>query len=218
MEKGERKKDETIFAGSLSKSEEAQLAKTVAQDRSVLVFHDFELSKDGAARKEGLGQLLVQRNEWLGHHAWTRRPQMPTFHVKFRQGMQKILQILSDWYLSASRDASPAAEACRQFTMFREGLRMHVRIEEKQLFPQLQRWHPRVDTSFLYVDHARLHELEEEVARKFRSISTMALYGHVERDDKAELLRSLLAFDKCLITHLGEEEDIIVPLTLNAPE
>jgi hypothetical protein len=206
------------FSGCLSEDEEAQLARSVSQDRSALIFCDYEMSTEGRQRRDALGPLLVHRDDWLSHPGWKRRPQMPSFHVKFRMGMQQTLRILSDWYASSSRDPKPAEEAGRHFGAVKTVLNGHVRIEETHVFPQLQNWHPRVDTTFLYVDHARLHELEETVTKNFKSIQTAALYGHIDREDKADLLRSVLAFDKCLMTHLGEEEDIVVPLTLNAPE
>ena len=206
------------FSGGLSEDEDAQLARSLSQDRSALMFYDYEMSNEGRQRRDALGALQINREDWLSHPGWRRRPQMPPFHVKFRLGMQQTLSILSDWYASSSRDPMPAEEAGRHFAAVKTVLNGHARIEEAQVFPMLQRWHPRVDTTFLYVDHARLHELEDAVIKNFKSIQTAAQYGHIDRGDKADVLRSVLAFDRCLMTHLGEEEDIVVPLTLNAPE
>jgi hemerythrin-like domain-containing protein len=199
---------------TLTVDEQVQLERVLAQDRSALIFTEYEASAQHKARVDGLGSLQVRREEWLSHSGWGKRHQMPTYHIHFRQEMQDVLHLLSEFYASTKRDTRLADEADSRFVRFQSGLHGHVRLEETYYFPNLKAKYPRIDLSFLYADHARLHEFEREVLRGFKGLQTIAEYGSIEREDKADMIRKVLTFDQCLVNHLGEEEDIVVPLTL----
>ncbi len=123
--------------------------------------------------------------------------------------MQAVLKVLD----LASRETgaqrlSHCADALRIFEYCMQGLAFHVSIEERRLFPMLQREYPSVDVSFLYEDHKHLHKLEDSLKKTLRACA---------KKDGSSLdaaISSALEFDACLLQHLGEEEEIVVPMML----
>jgi hypothetical protein len=113
-----------------------------------------------------------------------------------------------------------------------ETLSFHVRLEEGHYFPALQKAvGSSVDLSFLYHDHKELHLAEEKVHEQLRR--TEGVLAHVQNqppphaheqmqsDDYEKLLLAMLsfafaatAFDDALLNHLGEEEELVVPISL----
>jgi hypothetical protein len=125
-----------------------------------------------------------------------------------------------------------------------QGLNGHVRIEEYACSPLYKKTFPKVDISFLYQDHQHLHESERHVYNAFDAILLSSSSNNVDDDDfdddrkdddddddsstiiisiqkKEELasaLNRLLDFDDELMAHLGEEEEIVVPMSLTEKE
>ena len=97
------------------------------------------------------------------------------------------------------------------------GLNGHVRIEEYACFPLYKENFPKADISFLYKDHEHLHESEQDVYRAFDEL----LKGEATFNNEDALLSALnrlLDFDAELIAHLGEEEELVVPMSLTEKE
>jgi uncharacterized membrane-anchored protein YhcB (DUF1043 family) len=69
------------------------------------------------------------------------------------------------------------------------------------LFPLLQKTYPNIDLSFLTQDHDILIEKEQEVFQAF--------------DTSNQLIDKLVEFDRLLMQHLSEEEDVVEPMCLN---
>ena len=127
-----------------------------------------------------------------------------------------------------TRTSTRMRDALRLLTDSLSTLGAHVRIEERRVFPQLQQALPQVDLSFLNDDHgvllaqernllATAHQASRAVesARQLTKVTTAAVV--TARLSLAALLCSLVAFDACLLSHLGEEEDIVTPMMLLRP-
>ena len=67
-----------------------------------------------------------------------------------------------------------------------------------------------IDISFLYEDHIVLSRLELKLEAMLERAKLDADVGV-----KAQILRAAMDLDRVLMTHLGEEEEIVVPLTLS---
>jgi iron-sulfur cluster repair protein YtfE (RIC family) len=179
------------------------------------------------------------------HANWSKRAQMPAYRVHFRQEMQQLCRYLKDAYYSYTNatDTNSNKATTRTTTaiirraqsMFAgsmKGLSGHVQIEEQALFPIFKRRHATVDTSFLYDDHKHLHTLERVAQSHFHQLQLLLLTrqqqppqvnssGGLLLEQEATLLLleatllHVLAFDDALMNHLGEEEEVLVPLTLS---
>jgi len=71
-------------------------------------------------------------------------------------------------------------------------------------------WRADIDLSFLYEDHIALSRLEQKLEAMLEQAKPDADVGV-----KARILRAVMELDSMLMTHLGEEEEIVVPLTLS---
>jgi hemerythrin-like domain-containing protein len=147
---------------------------------------------------------------------------MPPFHIHFREEMQEAVRYLYEAYagkslktqIRAARNAQNYVQGCLS------GLHGHVGIEEHHIFPVMQRHHPKINLQFLFQDHQRLDRKERQLTRELnqlvRSATSSSSDSLIPREDIMEVLRLLLAFDTTLMTHLGEEEEVVVPISLSS--
>ena len=189
-------------------------------------------------------RLRIPRSSWASHPNYKGRFQMPNFHHDFRQYMQAIIALLVDAadpslnvIAQLSRDvherrqrspqeAQPASSAAEQasgavttqerveraaalWRDFKSKLNRHVGIEESAIFPAIAAHYPGLDLQFLYSDHEELLDLEVSVARALREADATADQQAIET-----ALEKVVEFDEQFVTHLGEEEEFVVPLCL----
>jgi hypothetical protein len=89
-------------------------------------------------------------------------------------------------------------------------------------FPLYVDTFPKVDIACLYNDHKQLHKSEKAVHRILSSLleeeekSSVIVKVSLSRQDIIVLsaLQVVLDFDDQLMAHLGEEEEIVVPMSL----
>ena len=81
----------------------------------------------------------------------------------------------------------------------------HIGIEESFLFPKMQAIYPNIDSSWLFEDHKFLTQLESKVTRALQEAASV--------ESGLTLVEVVLDYDQSLMTHLGEEEEWVVPLT-----
>ena len=99
-----------------------------------------------------------------------------------------------------------------------ETLSFHVQIEENHFFPACQEAYPMINLQSLFDDHEKLHEKESNLHSEFHE--SLALLNDTGADvtklvtSLVKLGSSALAFDDVLMNHLGEEEEIVVPICL----
>eukprot|EP00977_Amphora_coffeiformis_P021556 scaffold9477_cov197-Amphora_coffeaeformis.AAC.6 len=208
----------------------------LAQDRHVLNFEHYQPSAAHHERLAALAQVapelydnpdITPRAKWFAHPLYRRNSQMPPFHVHFREEMQQVVACL--WQaLSASQQQQQQRNGNdhlrRAFQIFQgsmRGLHGHVSIEEYACFPVYQQTFPQVNLAFLVDDHKELHRAEQHVAqtlRKYAGPTTSTTTSSGTDDDDDDLLYAalevVLDFDEQLMAHLGEEEEIVVPLSL----
>ena len=84
----------------------------------------------------------------------------------------------------------------------------HIQIEESFLFPKMQKLYPEIDSSWLFEDHKHLTALESKVTRALKETNP---------ENSLALVEIVLDYDRSLMTHLGEEEEWVVPL-MTLPE
>jgi hypothetical protein len=222
----ERRNIEDMIAQSFSTVEEAndallsavdeemlkKLGEILSQDRHVVDYRSYETSEEHRLRiSTRPSRMNIDREDWFKHPNYSSRPQMPPYHVHFREEMQLVLSLLLSWFQNSS--SQTFNKAFRVFRDSMEGLHGHVRIEERAFFPQIQAAHPAFDLGFLYQDHQILHNAEDNLKRKFEKVAK-SQENPVTPQEQLSLLRLALEFDELLINHLGEEEEIVVPLCL----
>ena len=153
---------------------------------------------------------------------------MPPYHVHFRVELQTAIEYLFKAYemqqrsLKEEDNLSSSEQHQQQIQMmiqrsnniFRssmQGLHGHVSIEEYACFPLYQQTYPHVTVSFLTNDHKELHKQEETTQK---SLSELSLQSSPSKQAIQETLGVVLDFDQHLLAHLGEEEEIVVPMLL----
>ena len=206
----------------------SRLKTILSQDRGVQNFEHYTPSDEHKERMNYLAEhapdlfnnpTRTPRSTWFRHPRYHQNSQMPPYHVHFRQEMQGTLQYLYDT-LSASQATNQLRalnSADRYFRGCMRGLNGHVSIEEYACFPCYKDNFPAIDIDFLYADHKELHRSEESVKKAFSTILDKAdeNYGDlIPKADILEIIQQVLDFDDQLMSHLGEEEELVVPLSL----
>lgn len=201
----------------------------LAQDRHVL---NFEHYRPGTAHAQRLARLsavdlpdvfadpaIAPRSRWFTHPRYRVNSQMPPFHVHFRVEMQRVVSCLWEAATATSRRRRRHELPHRARRLFQgslRGLHGHVRIEEYACFPLYQRAFPTVDLQFLVDDHRALHRAETRVEEMLSRCCGDPQQKDDEDGDEViwSTLETVLDFDDHLMAHLGEEEEIVVPLSL----
>lgn len=209
----------------------ALLKEILAQDRSVMNFEHYAVSDEHRKRMAHLNQSapclydnpeITPRSIWFQHPRWFQNSQMPPFHIHYRQEMQNVLRFLLKAYESS--DTTHVVKAVRNaklhFDSSMRGLHGHVRIEEYACFPLYEQEYPEISIRFLYQDHMELHKAENavrEVLENFlveEKTDEPLLSEHSQKPPLVRAIETTLDFDAKLMAHLGEEEEIVVPMSL----
>jgi hypothetical protein len=211
-----------------------QLKQILGQDRGVVNYTHYNPSAEHLERMKKFTEIkphmfdnpkVTPRHAWFTNPAYRRSQQMPDYHVHFREEMQEAARSLYEAY--ATTTPSQQHRAIRQAHGYLQGclsgLHGHVGIEEHSVFPKMQRQNPDIDLEFLFRDHGRLDRTEKQVMKELKQLlmnsDTASKKNRsnglvLPREDIVAVLRSVLNFDTLLMTHLGEEEDVVVPITL----
>lgn len=91
-----------------------QVEDVLKQDRSVVDFRHYTPSPEHVERMKSLkcnfpdlygNPSVSSRRQWFNHPNWYNTPQMPTFHVHFREEMQAVVRNLYEAYESSKNNA-----------------------------------------------------------------------------------------------------------------
>ena len=203
-----------------NKSLKEQIEQVLAQDRHVLNFEHYTPSPEHVQRMETLAKLapelydnpdITPRSKWFQHARYHQNSQMPPFHVHFRTETQAVIHMLYKALQVPESQQQSIRRAAHIFQSSMRGLQGHVSIEEYACFPLYQQTYPHVDVSFLTNDHKDLHKQEETTQKE---LSELSLQSSPSKQAIQETLGVVLDFDQHLLAHLGEEEEIVVPMSL----
>lgn len=91
----------------------------------------------------------------------------------------------------------------------------HHQIEDDAYFPQLARLEPRIARGFdmLDADHQALHALIDRFAKGANAVLGER-NGARQREVVCRFLTDLTDFDRLLLRHLTDEEDLVLPVVL----
>mmetsp|Transcript_57 Transcript_57/g.93 ORF Transcript_57/g.93 Transcript_57/m.93 type:complete len:267 (-) Transcript_57:121-921(-) len=180
----------------------------------------------------------THRSKWFDHPNYHRNIQMPKFHVHFRQEMQSVLSHLDKAHdqvlLARFNDCKSSTfqfQNCKsaylQFQNFVGGLNGHFSMEEYAWFPVFQKHYPEIDLEFLYEDHGHLHQKKGKVLQALQDLMDASCSRRrqqqqeevVEQQEELEeqvvsCIQLTMDFDQQLMGHLGEEEEILMPMSL----
>jgi hypothetical protein len=187
--------------------------------------------------------LRCPRADWEQHPSWATFMSAGGFngwpltaHRAFRRRSQEVIELVLHIQLLLPRLAGKhpptmrlrmgtAAEHWKQWMSAMQG--GHARFEERRLFKYIQaRW--GVDIGHLPQEHRELERCELAVAGAMAAaaeLSTPEKMGDGGAEDLPgvaamdysirALLKALLDLDACTIRHLGEEEELVIPLLLD---
>jgi hypothetical protein len=201
------------------------LNNVLAQKRQEEIFYGFVPSPMHQARMAKLPlELRIPRESWVDHGHWSLNKQMTAYHVPIRWKMQQVIAQLVACYHSndaiaidfgRSRPAmeEQLADANRVFSLCMMVLSGHVVKEEGGTFPSLGHFFPHVDMSDMYDTHRELEDADEKVKSLFVEVEQ-----NISHDLVAKLIQEVVHFDALLNQHLGEEEELVVPMSLLAPD
>jgi hypothetical protein len=211
----------------------ARVKLILSQDRGVLNFENYTPSSGHVNRMKSLARTapelydsphITPRSKWFSHEKWNQNSQMPPYHVHFRQELQDVVRYLFDAYNNNSNHHHPnnnkstmmIQNAHSLFVGSMRGLNGHVSIEEYACFPLYVDTFPNVDIACLYKDHKQLHKSEKAVQKTLSSLLEEEEKSSEKASRQAILssLQVVLDFDDRLMAHLGEEEEIVVPMSL----
>ena len=207
-----------------------ELPKRFNQSRNKVNYTNYEPSLCFLERKKAWPPKIKEltRETWWSHKDYHRYPQMPEFHVHFRvetASMMKAIYEAYDFHQKGNRLKRERKMnlAKNTFESSMSTLSFHVAIEERRVFPEMQRKvGNEIDMSFLYEDHESLHKAEEQLKMSLELACVECVKGvgkDAENDDEVEsalsqVVSDALAFDTVFMNHLGEEEELVVPITL----
>eukprot|EP00980_Cylindrotheca_fusiformis_P015351 scaffold4304_cov71-Cylindrotheca_fusiformis.AAC.4 len=215
----------SVSSSSSSSSWKERLDTILQQNRHVLNFEHYTVSKEHMERMKELAQLapelydnpeITPRSTWFDHVRFNENSQMPPFHVHYRTELQHIIHCIYKAYNENDDDnddkqKKQLSRAFRSFSGCMRGLNGHVSIEEYACFPVYQDCYPKVNIRFLYEDHKSLKKAEHKAMNK---LGTLVQQDSVTKEDILECLQHMMDFDDHLMGHLGEEEEIVVPMSL----
>lgn len=205
-----------------------QLRQVLGEDRGVMNYPRYTPSSEHVQRMKDFAKAeptvfanpkITPRATWFTNPIFSRSQQMPPYHIHFRQETQEAVRYLYEVYAAKSPKAQSRAarNAQRYVEGCLSGLHGHVGIEEHRIFPMMQRRHPKIDLQFLFDDHERLDREERQLTRELNQLvrtTNSSPDSLIPREEIMKVLELLLAFDTTLITHLGEEEEVVVPISL----
>ena len=180
---------------------------------------------------------ITPRQKWFGHARYYDNSQMPPFHIHFRCELQSVIKslwrawqhLLGHEYDDDDKNNTRKVlhghvqRAQRTFQSCMRGLHGHVRIEEYACFPLYKQTCPALAdiVATLEKDHHELHQAEQGVHEALvDAVATLDKNLPLEDGDTAiknrlaKTLQTVLDFDDVLMAHLGEEEEIVVPMSL----
>lgn len=138
---------------------------------------------------------------------------MPHYHNHFREESREVVRALNGCRTGAAGRGGIRAQlrrVARYFDGHCRGLSSHVSMEEGFVFSQLRSFHSAADLSELCNDHAALHQQQRSVSAMMTTLSQADT--EPAEDDLCPLVDAAVAYDDALLRHLGEEEEIVVPL------
>lgn len=216
-----------LSKASSSSSWKDRLEGILSQERLVLNFEHYTVSEEHTKRMTELAKQvptlyanpeITPRSKWFQHPRFHENSQMPPFHVHFRQEMKECLNYLYEAYSNEDNDAQHKhlLRAYRTFSGSMRGLNGHVSIEEYACFPLYRDCFPQVNIDFLYHDHKSLKDAERKTMHQLEALG--ASQQDITKEEIMQCLQQLLDFDDQLMAHLGEEEEVVVPMSLTDQE
>jgi Hemerythrin HHE cation binding domain len=198
----------------------------LSQDRRVQNFPHYKPSEVHVSRMKELAKKapelydnpeITPREKWFQHSRYRQNSQMPPFHVHFRSELQAVIRYLYEGMTTDNGDViqSNIRRATRLFEGSMRGLHGHVNIEEYACFPLYEQNYPHVKVAkFLAQEHEALHQAEEEARKALYDLLDKQEGDNLQKESVLSTLTVLLDFDDKLMAHLGEEEEIVVPMSL----
>jgi len=177
------------------------------------IYEDYSTSSEHISFISNLPpELQLPRNEWIKHDHWDVTPLMTSFHVKFRISLQQIIRALVSAYIGTHGTDVPRA-AQNEFSL---ELEKHAHLEEQNIFPVLEELFPKARgmREALQTAHIELEKSETAINNMFSEIDDDKCYkGSLAL---RKLITAMVNYDTQLMQHLGEEEEIVVPMGLAA--
>jgi hypothetical protein len=138
----------------------------------------------------------ISRSDWRQHNNYVARSGLLRAHNSFRQ----ISTYLID--KAEGADALSVGNLIFLFLQWKQAMKNHEAYEERKLYPYLAQKHG--------VSFESLEQQHEELGMQERSV--IAKWGE---GDTAGVRAALIAHDDVLISHLREEEDLVIPMILS---
>ena len=167
--------------------------------------------------RHGLPPHLRMLVEELPRMTWDQQPGfggLAAFwldrHLDFRH-LTGLLQSDVETLLDGGMDAQEYAQRLAHYgTSLLQSLHGHHQIEDDHYFPMMTKMEPRVATGFALLD-ADHHALDTLIADFTNSANAVLQNG---TDAPQKFHANLLQFNRLLIRHLEDEEDIVIPVIL----
>ena len=136
-------------------------------------------------------------------------------HLAFRQTLQRLLDETEARLDHRLAPKEYAHRLARQGSNLLSDLIGHHQIEDDAYFPELARLEPRILRGFdmLDADHHALHALIDRFA-KGATAALQAPDDKTQHARTARFLTDLADFNRLLIRHLEDEEDLVLPVVL----
>ena len=173
---------------------------------------------------EDLRYLLERypRDQWQAHENlggmaqfWLQR------HDMFRELGGMLTQSVSD-YREGQLEAQPFASFfVPRLQFFLQQLHGHHQIEDMHYFPALLKLQPKLQRGFdiLDRDHHAIHDaLDRFQAGAVGALNALQAGPDDPKRPIAEVLEELRRMDRLLDRHLFDEEEIVIPIMLDAGE
>lgn len=219
-----------------------RLRKLLAEDRSTEIFENYTAGLSHITRMRKMRtvqpELCIPRNDWMQHENWSLNKQMTSYHIPIRSKMQQCLRELVMCFDAIGRSgeivqlggeqleimSDNIASAFKAFRMCIMVLSGHADKEEHNTFPSLMHFFPKVDIKDMFDSHEGLDSAAEAVRDMFSELISHLAKGAVSTHKSnahkqlADLIDAAMQFDAHLNQHLGEEEELAVPMSLVAPD
>lgn len=142
-------------------------------------------------------------------------------HAMFREAMTVMTRLTDEALDGVRPSAAWGREFGRVAGFFLQQLHGHHQIEDAHYFPALLRLQPRLQRGFdiLDRDHHAIHDaLDRFHDRALAALTALAAAPGDPKRPMAEVRAELARMDRLLDRHLFDEEEIVIPIMLDAGE
>ena len=157
---------------------------------------------------------LLPRERWPAEAAHGTAGVWLAMHASLRHGQRQLEALARQWQHKAVDWVGFRRQALPMLDAHLGHLHGHHRLEDQHYFPAMRRAEPRLDKGFnlLAADHERIDASVRDLQRLRTQLAHASPAEAAAWQCAHDMARALPVCGTLLAQHLGDEEDLVIPL------